>query len=390
MPKHRNFKNEKIGMLALVVAFVLVICLVPLLGTIAPSFGWVDTPDHRKHHTGQIPLVGGLAIILAFAITKLMLGIAGAPSVGFWLASGMLFATAFLDDRFPIRARYRFAVQLMAGVTICYFGNTVFDQMGWLIGPFNLSLGPVFGLIVTVLFVAAFINALNFTDGADGLAGGFALVSLFWFFVAIGLIALRAEPRIENISLLKTLLAVIGATAGFMLFNLRTVFLKRAKVFLGDGGSYFLGFVLAWLAVHSSSAFGDQRLPFSSALWILALPIVDMFAVITRRLINGGDATTPDRKHMHHMMPALGFPVERSVPMLLSLQFLCGFIGVAGWFAQLPAYWMFWAFVVAALAYSAATFSFWRRRDQPEHDAGSAELGNSRLPSLPGRRTPAD
>jgi UDP-GlcNAc:undecaprenyl-phosphate GlcNAc-1-phosphate transferase len=344
-----------------------------LLMPLARQTGWIDRPSVRKSHVGDIPLIGGWAVMLALFVVQFSGPAAGRATAGYWAGAMLLFFTSLLDDRRPIRARYRLVVQFIAAVLGISFGGEVLQDVGNLLGTGKLDAWWIV-VPVSIIGSVALINAVNFTDGADGLCGGLGLICLFWFVVAISMAngvppAAGDVPRAYAPSLIPLAAAVMGGLLGFLLFNLRLPGRSRALVFLGDSGSTLLGFTLAWFAIHVTSAFGAASVSPVACLWIMAVPLADSASCFIRRMLAGVTPMTADLKHFHHLLCRSGLTIGESVFAIHALSFLCGLVGVAGWKLRVPEYWMFAVFVLALASFVGITNLAWRRidREQPAY-----------------------
>ena len=337
--------------------------------------GWVDRPDARKRHDGHVPIAGGLTVAAATTLAALALGAHGGPLAPFWLGVAPVFLIGLLDDRSPIRSRYRFAVQLAAAFVFVAGSGVSIDRLGELVGPQPLTLGVV-AVPFAMVGIAGLTNAVNMIDGMDGLAGSTVLVALLWVLVALALLAgdaaaVGGTPP-EAAAALATLAALlVGGLLGFLAFNLRTPWRARAAMFLGDGGSMSLGFLLAALLVYASGGFGPDGMPPVTALWIAGIPLFDIASAILRRDLAGTTPMTPDRRHLHHLLLALGLTPGRAVALLQAVGVLLGGAGVLGWRAGVPDYAMFWALVALFAACFAASQHAWARLARREEPSAS-------------------
>ena len=181
------------------VGALLSLFLMLALKPVARRTGWVDKPNFRKAHKGEIPLIGGWSILAVAVLLQLAAPAGQRAPLGYWVGGILLFVVAMLDDRNPIRARYRAMVQLgaaLAGVTL---GGQILPSVGDVLGIGNVSAWWIM-FPVSIIGTVAVINAVNFTDGADGLCGGLGFISLFWFMVALMISSrhaamLSVEPR---------------------------------------------------------------------------------------------------------------------------------------------------------------------------------------------------
>lgn len=358
--------------IALAAAAIFLVLIGPVV-VVLRRYGWIDQPNFRKAHVGAIPIAGGTGLVLTLLVIGIwarvapaslgldpdMLGDLAQVWSGSLIAGALLvFIVALTDDRTPIRARWRFITQLTASLATV-IGGTVLASMGELLWDAELVLPLWIGVPFTIIGMCGVINAVNMSDGADGLAGGLALVALAWFAVALTFIG---SAQSDAAALLPGIFALGGALVGFLILNLRTPWRTRAAIFMGDGGSMTLGFVLAWLAVRTTSSYEAASMPAVVALWILAVPLMDTISAILRRMLSGVTPMSPDHCHLHHLMPALGLTVRRSVALILALSATLGAVGVIGWRLGLPDWVLFWGWITLFFTYHLAALSFWARR----------------------------
>lgn len=335
---------------------------------IARRFGWVDKPSTRKSHEGEVPLIGGWGVLLALALLQAFGSAESRAPWGYWLGAVLLFAVAVIDDRHPIRARYRLAVQLTAALAGVLLGGELLSDVGDLLGTGDLSAWWIVAP-VSVLGTVGVINAVNFTDGADGLCGGLGFISMFWFLIAVAIATSLAGasgevPKAYAGSLIPLAAAMMGGLVGFLYFNLRSPWRKKAMIFLGDGGSMLIGFTLAWFAIHVTTAFGKSSVSPVVCLWIMAVPLADSISCMVRRILSGAKPMTPDLKHLHHLARRAGLSVSESVVVIHAGSFLCGLVGVTGWWLGVPERWMFALFVLALMTFVFLTNLAWRESDR--------------------------
>jgi UDP-GlcNAc:undecaprenyl-phosphate/decaprenyl-phosphate GlcNAc-1-phosphate transferase len=307
-------------------AFAATLCLVLFLRGQAHRVGLVDKPAGRKMHSGEIPLIGGLAIGGGFFLALLMQQSVAVNFLPLAMGCLVIFLTGLIDDLQELSASTKALGQVIAAVLMVSWANVYLLDLGNLFGAGTVALG-ILAIPVTVVGVLGLINAMNMIDGADGLAGGIGAIAALWLaFAALAL------GHFDDASVLFTLVA---ATAGFLVFNLRYGFRKRASVFLGDAGSMFLGFILVWFTVHLTQGNADRLYPIS-ALWILALPIMDTVYLMVYRVAAGQSPFLADRNHIHHVLGAMGFSTTKSVAILLGVSAIFGAIGFFGWFFKIP------------------------------------------------------
>lgn len=302
-------------------AFIAVVVLIPLAIRLAPRLKLVDAPDERKQHEGEVPLIGGLIIFPVFIACSF---VAGFSFIDYWplfSAIGLLLAVGALDDKYQVNAWTKFFLQFVAAALVILPGNARIHQLGDLFG-FGLMGLDFMWLPFSFAAVVLLINAVNLMDGLDGLASGFCAVALSW--IAAGFYMAGDMAGFTKITIL------IAAIGGFLVYNIRHPFRKKASLFLGDAGSLCLGLCLAWFAIHAGKNPQNPALPPMSVAWILALPIYDTCAQFYRRRREGRHPFSPDRGHFHHHLVHAGMSDGRAVATILVLAILTGAIGVFG------------------------------------------------------------
>ena len=316
---------------------------------VARRVGLIDHPGGRKTHDRAVPTIGGLAIVAALITTALVLDATQRVHPAFWTGLMVIVLVGTLDDLRGLGHQSKLLAQIAAAGLMLFWGGWRLHSLGNLIGPWPLGLG-VYSIPLTFVAVVGVINAVNFVDGADGLAGGLVFNALLWLCV-LGLgepaAVLRAGSSAGEVQIA---LAFLGAVAGFLVFNLRWPGRRHALAFLGDAGSLGLGYALAWLTV--AGAEGSTRLLAPvTAIWLLAVPLVDTLACAGRRLLAGTSPFKADRKHMHDILVGLGLPVGRAVALIHACAFLLGGIGVAGAFRGVAEHVMFYGAMAIFAAY---------------------------------------
>ncbi|MCB9752060.1 MAG: undecaprenyl/decaprenyl-phosphate alpha-N-acetylglucosaminyl 1-phosphate transferase [Myxococcales bacterium] len=324
-----------------VAALVLVGGLMPLAIRVWNSLGRKDGEiSLRKVHVGEVPRVGGFVLILGFGLV-LISGLAGttelsatqalfsiSPITGVLVGALMCGLVGLLDDLVGVRARYKLLVQLAAAALAVGFGLRWF-ALEALLAWFGLggSFGLGVAMIMTALFLVAGVNAINLMDGLDGLAAGICAIG----YSVVVLTAILHGTAAVAVGWIAA--AALGSVLGFLIHNRHP-----ARVFMGDAGSYFLGFLLPSLLLFLYPV--RDRVPiiiFSIPLMVMALPLFDMSLAILRRYVRGQPIFAGDADHIHHRMLARGVPHARvvsvlwlSTAMFSALAYLI-VIGVGGW-----------------------------------------------------------
>lgn len=280
-----------------VISLAIVLAIMPMLRVAAVKINLVDKPNARKSHNGQIPLVGGLAISFATLATLLVSSSSWIELSGIsfmLIAAGILLVIGVIDDKTDLRASLKLTIQ----IALAYYAFSNGIRIETFHGILGINEIPdVFQYIITLIVITGVVNAFNLMDGIDGLAAGLALVA----FILFGLMAFIAG----QLMLLYLFLALIGALLGFMRFNFST----KEKVFMGDAGSLFIGFIMVLSAIfliQAAQGTPTIRLVFPVVIGVLSLPVLDSLRVYRRRAKNGYSPFHADRTHFHHLVLQLG------------------------------------------------------------------------------------
>lgn len=322
-----------------ILTFAFCICLVPALRRLAIRFGLTDRPSDRKHHDGQIPLCGGIAIFMSSVSVWLLTASQLTPlKVSFFIGGFLLLVLGLLDDRWELSSRWRLLFQAVVALLLVFVGNTSLVDFGDLFGNGRpVRMEGAWSTLATVFCVVGVINATNMIDGLDGLAGGMTLIALFWFL----LIAMDISDR----SITSIILLFIGALAGFLVYNLRYPGHPKASIFMGDAGSTLLGLLLAFLAIRLTQGRGPSapHLPPINAVWMLGLPLLDTISLMVRRMLKGRSPFSADRDHLHHVLLLAGFSIEQTVWILFAISASFGAIAYVAWRLSVPEHVLFYA-----------------------------------------------
>lgn len=334
-----------------IVIFSMTVLMVYLLRVPAVWAGWVDIPRGHKQHTGQVPLVGGLAMFLTLLLAAQLNPTAwSSHHGGLILGAVVLLVTGMLDDRFDLSPGVKFVAQAMAASCLLWGGGPQLVNLGNLLGSGDLGIG-VAAVPLTVFAVMGLVNAINFSDGLDGLAGGLALISLTAFALVASLIG-----QSQTLTLLVACLAALG---GFWVFNMRFHDRLRAMVFMGNAGSMLVGFALAWFSLDLTQGVQPALSPVY-ALWFLALPLIETVSLIRRRLARGRHPFQAGRDHLHHALLRAGLSHAGAVWAILLGHALLAGIGFVGWRVGAADSPMFAAFLLTFMVYHAAAMNGWK------------------------------
>jgi UDP-GlcNAc:undecaprenyl-phosphate GlcNAc-1-phosphate transferase len=265
----------------------------------AQVVGLIDKPGGRKTHRGEVPVVGGIAMF-----SGLLVAAAGTPNAGdgsyLLVVASFMVVLGALDDRFDLPPNVRLFAHLSASVALVYSSGFVVADLGDLVGWGKLSLGPL-ALPFTVVSVVALINAFNMLDGLDGLAGSAGLVALCGLMIVASIGGSIATVLVAG--------SMLGAVAAFLLFNLPTQFNRSVRTFMGDAGSTLLGFVLAGLALTLVQPEEIDLAPMV-VLWLMPIPIFELFSSTARRIMRGMSPAQADTGHFHHRLVKAGLSVR--------------------------------------------------------------------------------
>ncbi|MCL9775512.1 UDP-N-acetylglucosamine--undecaprenyl-phosphate N-acetylglucosaminephosphotransferase [Vibrio methylphosphonaticus] len=309
---------------------------------LAKMIGLVDKPNARKHHQGVVPLVGGIAICTTVTLTVLLFNVPIEHAQLFLFSICALTVLGALDDKYDISFKARMLCQALLSLAMMHFADLELHTLGDMFGLGHTELGG-FAVLITVLGVIGAINAFNMVDGIDGLLGGLAIVS----FSALAF--LLYQERHHELGLL--CLIFIVAAIPYIGMNLGLLGRER-KVFMGDAGSMMIGFTVIWLLLSSSQGETGTIMRPVTALWLIALPLMDMAAIMIRRVRRGDSPFKPDREHLHHICQRLGLSSRQTLLVICSLASLLTGFGIYGEMVQIPEPIMFYGFIVCFIAYA--------------------------------------
>ncbi|EAQ5909045.1 UDP-N-acetylglucosamine--undecaprenyl-phosphate N-acetylglucosaminephosphotransferase [Salmonella enterica] len=334
----------------LISIFLFTTIFIFLARKVAIKIGLVDKPNFRKRHQGVIPLVGGISV---FAGICFMFGLSDyyIPHLSLYLiCAGVLVFVGAMDDRFDITVKIRAVVQAVIAVVMMVIAKLHLGSLGYIFGPWELVLGP-FGYFLTLFAVWAAINAFNMVDGIDGLLGGLSSVS----FAAMGLILWFDGQT----SLAMWCFAMIAAILPYIMLNLG-ILGRRYKVFMGDAGSTLIGFTVIWLLLETTQGKTHSISPVT-ALWIIAIPLMDMVAIMYRRLRKGMSPFSPDRQHIHHLVMRAGFTSRQAFVLITLAAAILAGVGVTAEYSHFVPEWvMLVLFLLAFFLYGYCIKRAWK------------------------------
>ncbi len=328
--------------LAITIALIVTILCSWCLQSLAHRLHFVDLPGGRKHHGEAVPLIGGVAMFLGFTFALLTLPAPLGHYRSFMAALGLLMLGGLLDDFHEISPRIKLLFQFGAALVAVFAGKMVVYHLGNLLFFGPILLPTIIALIFTLIAIIGVINAVNMIDGVDGLAGSVALSQFFMLY----LLALMSHHAIAA----EVLLLFITISLAFLLFNFPFPMRKRAKIFMGDSGSMFLGFSLVWFCIELSQ--GEGAIHPVVFLWIMAVPLFDMGGCFLNRLIQHRSPFKPGREHLHYFLIDYGISAVKVTLSLFTLLLLLGAIAiVASCFLHLPDGLLFVAIIMLFIGY---------------------------------------
>ena len=314
-----------------------------LLQPVAHKLNMLDVPNGRKDHARPTPITGGLAMAVGVLVTLFAtLGNnLGAPFVAFAIGSTLLIAVGLLDDKFDLRWYWRVLAQIIAALVMVHMGGVQVQYLGPVFGMSDAALGAL-SVPFTVFATVGLINAINMIDGADGLAG---------LLVAAALAMLLAAAIYSgNGAVIDKLVILIGAVLAFLVYNLRFPWRCSARLFMGNAGSAFLGFVIAWMTFRLTQNPGHPVSPVL-ALWFVPIPVMDTLVLMLRRVRNKQSPFIADRNHIHHLMLEAGFGPTQAAMALAMFSLLCGLVAGQAMRIDIPQPLMLGAFFVLCLGW---------------------------------------
>lgn len=292
--------------LIIIVTFFITASFIPVVKKIAEFIGAMDVPNARKVHTKPIPRLGGLGIYAGFLLGYMLFGLHSIQMNAILIGSFIILVTGIFDDIKPVPAKWKFLAQTVGASIVPLYGGILLQDISAFGLYFNFG---VFAYPITILFIVSVINCINLIDGLDGLSSGIASI----YFLTVGIIGLLLN-HFGGLDIILTFI-MLGSTLGFLLHNF-----NPAKIFMGDSGSMFLGYIIAVIAL-----LGFKNITLTSFLipiLLLAIPIMDTLFAILRRLINHKPIGEPDKNHLHHQLLKLKLSQKKTVLIIYLVDIL--------------------------------------------------------------------
>ena len=300
--------------LAFLIAFVISLAMTPVAIKIAPKIGALDVPkDSRRMHNKIMPRFGGMAIFLGTS-AALIYNYWGEPKLSSIIIGGaLIYALGVIDDLRGLKALPKFIIETGVAV-LMYFGNIRVNFISNFFSIGHTELGTILTFVITVLWIVGITNAVNLIDGLDGLAAGVSAIAAFC-------VAYAGFIHGYYLSC-GAMLALAGGALGFLPYNFHP-----AKIFMGDSGSLFLGFMLATISVLGTVK-SATLIAIVMPVFVLGLPIFDTGFAIIRRLINKQKIMSPDKHHLHHRLMSLGYGQRRATLMIYCVSAIMGIAAI--------------------------------------------------------------
>lgn len=304
--------SELIKILKLVfIPFICVVLLTPYIGKIAVSINAVDVPREKHIHKRTIPKLGGIAIFLGFLLGYMLFGTPSSQMNSILIGSFIIILTGIVDDIAELTPKFKFCGQVLAALVLVFFGKLLISE----ISAFGIVIDfGIFAYPLTLFFIVACVNCMNLIDGLDGLSGGISSI----YFLTIGIVATMQQKF--GLEFLITFV-MLGSTLGFLIYNF-----NPAKIFAGDSGSMFMGFMMSVIAL-----LGFKNVTLTSfivPILVFSIPILDTLFAIIRRLLKGEKITTRDESHIHHELLHKNLSIKQTVLIIYLVDMLFAIVSI--------------------------------------------------------------
>lgn len=317
---------------------------------VAKRVGLVDKPNIRKLHKGAVPLVGGISICLVLAQFLTFNPDIIEHSWLYLLCICALTAIGAIDDKIDLSFKVRMGVQAILSIIMMKVAGIELHSLGDMFGFGEVSLGWI-GSFITILAVIGAINAFNMVDGIDGLLGGLSIVTF-------GALAYLLKVDSQH-GLAYLCVVIVVAMLPYIFMNLGILGRER-KIFMGDAGSMMIGFTVIWLLLGVSQTESKPLMRPVTALWLIAVPLMDMAAIMIRRIRRGDSPFKPDREHLHHIFQRLGLGPIQTLIAICAIAIIFATVGIYGENANIPEVIMFILFIACFVGYATVLAYIWR------------------------------
>lgn len=290
----------------IIIPFLFVLAITPFIKKVAKHINAIDIPNDRKVHKVPIPRLGGLGIYMGFLLGYMLMGSMSLRMNAILIGSFIIIVTGIVDDINPIPAKVKFLFQILAAAVVAFYGKILLTSLS----AFGLYIEfGKFSYLITIIFIVAIINCINLIDGLDGLAAGLSSI----YFITIGIVIVGWNHSFGLDAYITFIM--LGATLGFLFHNF-----NPAKIFMGDSGSMFLGYIIAVIAL-----LGFKNVTLTTLLvpiCLLAVPVMDTLFAIIRRIVNKKPIDEPDKEHLHHQLLNLNLSHRNTVLVIYFIDIL--------------------------------------------------------------------
>lgn len=330
-------------------AIISFLVLLKLLKPLALNYGLTDKPTSRKAHKGRVPLLGGIVIWLSVVIATLASNIQIPHAWAFYLAGSLTVLLGAIDDKYNLSVRIRFAMQIIISLIMAVGAENTINNLGAILGP-DIILLNGFSYLFTVICIVGVMNAINMMDGIDGLAASVCLISF------AGILFLRGEITSSHSQLI---ICIMASLLVFISFNLNLWRIPRGKLFLGDAGSMLLGLLVVWFMGLNTQGTQATFKPII-AVWLIAIPLIDMASIMYRRIRKKQSPFKPDRDHLHHIFMRANLSNKQALLAIVLLTTAVACFGIIGQLLNIQDYLLFLGFFLLLTLYSYLITHSWK------------------------------
>ena len=298
--------------LPFLISFAISLILTPVVIKVGPKFGYLDIPkDNRRMHKRPMPIAGGVAIYLATTVAILVFIPLNKNIISLLIGSTVILISGLLDDKFSISPKAKIFFQLVAGLIIALSGSQI-EFFTNIISTKEVVWLKYLSIPVTLFWICGITNTVNLIDGLDGLAAGISLIS------AVSLMCIALKMNLLAVAIIAA--AIGGGCLGFLPYNF-----NPAKIFMGDTGALYLGFMLSYISIQGVMKYATTLMIFVPVL-VLGVPVFDTAFAMIRRYISGKKIFAADKGHLHHRLLALGLTQRQTVLILYAISLIFGIL----------------------------------------------------------------
>lgn len=298
--------------LPFLISFVISLALTPVVIKVGPKLGFLDIPkDNRRMHKRPMPIAGGIAIYIAATVAILVFIPLNKNILSLIIGSTIILISGLLDDKYSISPKAKIAFQLAAGLMIALSGSQI-EFFTNIISTKEVVWLKYLSIPVTLFWICGITNTVNLIDGLDGLAAGVSLIS------AVSLMCIALKMNHVAVAIIAA--AVGGSCLGFLPYNF-----NPAKIFMGDTGALYLGFMLSYISIQGVMKYATTLMIFVPVL-VLGVPVFDTAFAMIRRYISGKKIFDADKGHLHHRLLALGLTQRQTVFILYAISLIFGIL----------------------------------------------------------------